>query len=58
MFINMICFAQELEKPKDPIKPKLVTDSTNVKIDSIIGTPVPSKEIDSVALDTLPKKEE
>ncbi|NRA92116.1 MAG: LPS-assembly protein LptD [Psychroserpens sp.] len=56
MFINMICFAQELEKPKDPIRPKTVTDSTTVNIDSIIGTPIPPKEIDSVALDTVPKK--
>ncbi|WP_431136380.1 putative LPS assembly protein LptD [Psychroserpens mesophilus] len=58
VFINMFCFAQELPKPKDPIKPKPITDSTVVKTDSLIGLPMPIKEIDSTSNDTVPKKKE
>ncbi|WP_405337878.1 putative LPS assembly protein LptD [Psychroserpens sp.] len=58
VFINMFCFAQELPKPKDPIKPKSITDSTVVKADSIIGLPLPIKEIDSTQKDSVPKKKE
>ncbi len=58
MFINMFCFAQELPKPKDPIKPKTSNDTTFVKMDSIIGAPIPQKEVDSVSKDSLPKKKE
>ncbi|WP_040251664.1 putative LPS assembly protein LptD [Psychroserpens mesophilus] len=58
VFINMFCFAQELPKPKDPIKPKPITDSTVVKTDSLLGLPMPFKEIDSTRKDSVaPKKE-
>ena len=58
VFINMFCFAQELPKPKDPIRPKPITDSTVVKTDSLIGLPTPIKEIDSTRKDSITKKEE
>lgn len=58
VFINMFCFAQELPKPKDPIRPKPITDTTIVKTDSIIGLPTPIKEIDSTQKDSVPKKKE
>ncbi|WP_425077510.1 putative LPS assembly protein LptD [Psychroserpens sp. S379A] len=58
VFINMFCFAQELPKPKDPIRPKPITDTTVVKTDSIIGLPTPIKEIDSTQKDSVPKKKE
>ena len=54
----MFCFAQELPKPKDPIKPKPITDSTVVKTDSLIGLPIPIKEIDSTSKDSVAKKKE
>jgi lipopolysaccharide assembly outer membrane protein LptD (OstA) len=58
VFINMFCFAQELPKPKDPIKPKPITDSIVVKTDSLIGLPILNKEIDSTSKDSVaPKKE-
>jgi len=58
MFINMFCFAQELPKPKEPIKPKLVNDTTLVNIGSILDIPQNTKEIDSVKKDSVPKKKE
>jgi len=58
VFINMFCYAQELPKPKEPIKPKQINDTTVVKADSIIGLPVPIKEIDSTRKDSVQKKEE
>ena len=58
VFINMFCFAQELPKPKEPIKPKPITDSTVVKTDSLIGLPMPIKEIDSTSNDSVPPKKE
>ncbi|WP_456442469.1 putative LPS assembly protein LptD [Psychroserpens sp.] len=59
VFINMFCFAQELPKPKDPIKPELITDSTVVKTDSLIGLPIiPFKEIDSTSKDSVANKKE
>ncbi len=57
MFINMFCLAQELPKPKEPIKPKPTTDSTVVKVDSLLARPVNTVEIDSVKKDSVPKKE-
>jgi lipopolysaccharide assembly outer membrane protein LptD (OstA) len=58
VFINMFCFAQELPKPKDPIKPKPITDSTVVNIDSLVGLPMNVKEIDSTRIDSVPDKKE
>lgn len=58
VFINMFCFAQELPKPKDPIKPKPITDSTVVKTDSLLGLPMPFKEIDSTRNDSVAEKKE
>lgn len=58
VFINMFCFAQELPKTKDPIKPKPITDSTVVKVDSLIGLPIQTKEIDSIRKDSVVKKKE
>lgn len=58
VFINMFCFAQELPKPKEPIKPKPVTDSTVVNIDSLGGLPMNIKEIDSSKKDSVPSKKE
>ncbi|MEY8847472.1 putative LPS assembly protein LptD [Psychroserpens sp. XS_ASV72] len=58
MFINMFCLAQELPKPKDPIKPKPINDSTLVKVDSLLGPPIAIKEVDSVAKDSTVKKKE
>lgn len=58
VFINMFCFAQELPNPKDPIKPKSIIDTTVVKSDSVIGLPIPIKEIDSTRNDSVAKKEE
>lgn len=58
VFINMFCFAQELPKTNNPIKPKPITDSTVVKVDSLIGLPMQTKEIDSTRKDSVLKKKE
>ncbi|MEH6538038.1 MAG: putative LPS assembly protein LptD [Psychroserpens sp.] len=58
MFINMFCFAQELPNSKDPIKPKTVTDTISVSVDSLLAPPLNIKEIDSVKKDSVPKKNE
>ncbi|WP_460218836.1 putative LPS assembly protein LptD [Psychroserpens sp. MEBiC05023] len=57
MFINMFCFAQELPKPKEPIKPKPQNDSlVVVKVDSLLNPQVNLKEVDSTQSDSIPKK--
>ncbi len=58
MFINMFCLAQELPKPKEPIKPKVVNDTTVVSIGKILDTPKNIKESDSTKTDSVPKKKE
>ena len=58
MFINMFCFAQELPKTNEPIKPKPANDSINISVDSLFTAPKNLKEIDSVKTDTLPEKKE
>jgi hypothetical protein len=63
MFINMFCLAQELPKPKEPIKPTIksdtvVKDTTVVNIGKILNTPENLKETDSTKIDSIPKKKE
>ncbi len=58
MFINMFCFAQDLPRPIEPIKPVSTLDVKEVRTDSIIAPPVVIKESDSIRNDSLPKKKE
>ena len=63
MFINMFCLAQELPKPKEPIKPitkndTVVKDTTVVSIGKLLDAPKNSKETDSTKIDYIPKKKE
>ncbi|MCK8481419.1 putative LPS assembly protein LptD [Psychroserpens algicola] len=56
MFINMFCFAQELPKSKETIKPKPLNDSISVTVDDLLAPPVNVRENDSIANDSIPKK--
>lgn len=58
MFINMFCFAQEIPKPQEPIKPEPNKETKVISIDTLLAPPQNTKEIDSVKQDTLPKKKE
>ncbi|WP_040279103.1 putative LPS assembly protein LptD [Psychroserpens damuponensis] len=58
MFINMFCLAQELPKPKEPIKPTTKNDTTIVSVGKILDTPKNLKETDSTKTDSIPKKKE
>nr|WP_321226407.1 putative LPS assembly protein LptD [uncultured Psychroserpens sp.] len=58
MFINMFCLAQELPKPKEPIKPTVKNDTTLVRIGNILDAPKNIKESDSTKTDSIPKKKE
>nr|WP_231565547.1 putative LPS assembly protein LptD [Psychroserpens sp. Hel_I_66] len=58
MFINMVCFAQELPNPKEPIKPKIENDTTIINVEKILETPKNIKESDSTKTDSIPKKKE
>ncbi|WP_299336739.1 putative LPS assembly protein LptD [uncultured Psychroserpens sp.] len=58
MFINMFCFAQEIPKPKEPIKPEPAKETKVISIDSVLAAPQNNKEVDSVRQDSVPKKKE
>jgi hypothetical protein len=63
MFINMFCWAQELPKSKEPIRPvtkndTIFNDTTVVSIGKILDTPKNIKESDSTKTDSIPKKKE
>nr|WP_321235064.1 putative LPS assembly protein LptD [uncultured Psychroserpens sp.] len=56
MFINMFCFAQELPKSKEAIKPKPINDSITVSVNELLAPPLNLKEGDSIKNDSIPKK--
>ena len=66
MFINMLCFAQDLPRPSEPIRPVSEFDTTsvstlntlNIKLDSIVAPTQNIKLADSVKTDSLPKQKE
>ncbi|MBT8273071.1 MAG: LPS-assembly protein LptD, partial [Bacteroidia bacterium] len=57
VFINTLCFAQDLPKTSPKIDPKTVTDSTAVVIDSVLTQPVNERLQDTIKIDTLKKDE-
>lgn len=58
VFINTFSYAQEVPKPKDPIKPKPINDTLVVGVDSLFSQPINIKEKDTLASDSIPKKKE
>ncbi|MBE9490465.1 MAG: LPS-assembly protein LptD [Bacteroidetes bacterium] len=56
VFINTFSYAQDIPKTKPIINTKVVKDSVNISIDSLLVTPVNSKEQDSIIKDSIPKK--
>ncbi len=58
VFINTFSYAQEVPKPKDPIKPKPINDTLVVGVDSLFSQPINIKEKDTLVSDSIPKKKE
>ena len=62
MFINMFCFAQDLPRPSEPIRPVSELDTTsvsslnnlNIKLDSIAAPTLNIKLADSIKNDSIP----
>ncbi len=57
VFINTLCFAQDLPKTNPTIIPKTITDSTSVVIDSLITRPVNERLQDTIKIDSTKKDE-
>ncbi|RKE95434.1 putative LPS assembly protein LptD [Ichthyenterobacterium magnum] len=59
VFINTFSYAQDLPKSTEPIKPKPQSETTTIKIDSVIN-PIPENivESDSIVNDSIPLKKE
>jgi len=56
VFINTFSYAQDVPKTKPIINPKVVKDSVNINVDSLLINPINSKEQDSISSDSIPKK--